>query len=333
MSSANLPSPPSGKQRRRPFLRAVLRGFGIVLPPVLTIVIFVWVGSTVQHYVLNPVTDRAGKVLARSLADVRDEDDLPEGAKLLEDGVYEIDGEPYQSIGPAGATEYVPVTVYDTVSEHRGLRPMPDNGEALYRLYVQIRYLQPYVVIPLSVLLFFAAMYLLGRFMAAGIGRVFWNLFERGVHQLPLVRNVYSSVKQVTDFMFSESDIEYTRVVAIEYPRKGLWSVGFVTSEGMLDIRAAANEPLLSVIIPSSPMPVTGYTVTVKKSEAIDLNISVDQAFQFIISCGVVVPPQQLSSPFDAPLTVPSGGTDTSEGLAGPPAPPSEMSSSAGEQI
>ena len=111
------------------------------------------------------------------------------------------------------------------------------------------------------------------------------------------MRNVYSSVKQVTDFMFSEQEIEYTRVIAIEYPRKGIWSLGLVTGESMADIGAAANEPVLSVLIPTSPMPFTGYTINVKRSEAVDLDITLDQAFQFIVSCGVVVPPQQIPDP------------------------------------
>ena len=61
----------------------------------------------------------------------------------------------------------------------------------------------------------------------------------------------------------------------------------------MLDIGSAANEPVVSVLMPTSPMPATGFTVTVRKSEVIDLNITVDQAIQFVVSCGVVVPPQQ----------------------------------------
>ena len=73
----------------------------------------------------------------------------------------------------------------------------------------------------------------------------------------------------------------------------------------MLDIRSAANEPVLSILVPTSPMPFTGYTMTVKKSETVDLNITVEQAFQFIISCGVVVPPQQLAELFDARQEVP----------------------------
>ncbi len=117
----------------------------------------------------------------------------------------------------------------------------------------------------------------------------------------------------MTDFVFSESDVEYTRVVALEYPRKGIWSLGLVTGESMLDIRSAANEPVLSVLVPTSPAPFTGFTVTIKKSEAIDLNLTIDQAFQFIVSCGVVVPAQQqqqhLKSAGGPPVQSAGGGT------------------------
>ena len=70
--------------------------------------------------------------------------------------------------------------------------------------------------------------------------------------------------------------------------------MGFVTSESLGAIHEAAGEPVLAVLMPYSPMPVTGCTITVRKSECIDLNITFDQACQFIVSCGVVVPPQQI---------------------------------------
>ena len=95
----------------------------------------------------------------------------------------------------------------------------------------------------------------------------------------------------------SESrDIEFTRVVAVQYPREGVWSVGFVTGESMLTIQNVAAEPVLSVLMPTSPMPATGFTITIRKSEAIDLDITIDQAIQFIVSCGVVVPTNQIDS-------------------------------------
>jgi uncharacterized membrane protein len=108
------------------------------------------------------------------------------------------------------------------------------------------------------------------------------------------VRNVYSSVKQVTEFFLSRRELEFTRVVAIEYPRKNCWAVAFVTGESPLDVIEAAGEPVISVLVPTSPMPVTGFTCIVLKREVVDLNITIDQALEYIISCGVVVPPHQI---------------------------------------
>ena len=187
------------------------------------------------------------------------------------------------------------------------------TAQGVYLRYVEIRYLQRHFVVPVFLCVFVFLLYLLGRFLAAGVGKFFWSNFERGIHRLPLVRNVYSSVKQVTDFLFSGSEIEYTRVIAVEYPRKGIWSLGLVTGDSMLEIRDAAGEEVMTVLMPTSPMPFTGFTVTVKKSETIDLNITMDQAFQFIVSCGVVIPPQQIEAALgtadtnDTALPAPAG--------------------------
>jgi uncharacterized membrane protein len=106
---------------------------------------------------------------------------------------------------------------------------------------------------------------------------------------------VYSSVKQVTDFVFSEREIEYTRVVAVEYPRKGIWQFAFVTGEALADVAAAANEPMLTVFFPCSPMPFTGFTAVVKRCDTLDLSITMEQAIQLLVSCGVVAPPNHVS--------------------------------------
>ena len=129
--------------------------------------------------------------------------------------------------------------------------------------------------------------------MAAGVGRILWRTLESIIHRLPIISNVYSAVKQVTDFAFSENEVQFNRVVALEYPRRGIWSMGFVTGESFLAIKNAAGEPMLSVLMPTSPMPATGFTISVPKSETIDLDITIDQAIQFCVSCGVVVPEHQ----------------------------------------
>lgn len=274
----------------RPFRRAMLRGLAVLLPPLLTIVIFVWIGRTVVDYLLEPLEYGTQQILVTSLADIRKPADL-DGAEVHQGRVV-LDATTYARTEDGN---FIPEEILDSVREGLGNRPMPTTAIGVYERYVNQQYLQRHVVIPVFLLFFLTALYMLGKFLAAGMGKFFLHQFEGIVHRIPLIRNVYTSVKQVTDFMFSEHEIEYTRVIAVEYPRKGIWSLGMVTGESMLDIQSAANEPVLSVLIPTSPMPFTGFTVTVKKSETIDLDITIDQAFQFIVSCGVVVPHHQMA--------------------------------------
>ena len=282
----------------------MLRGLGVLLPPLLTIVIFLWVGNTVASYLLEPLERVSEHLLVEYGSDIRLEADLPEGALAQGD---------YLPIEEGKVTKYVPDEVYALVAEKMGDAPMPATAVGVYEVYMQQRWLQRRFVIPIFLCVFILALYLLGKFLAAGMGRFFWNQFERLINRVPLVRNVYSSVKQVTDFLFTDPDLEYTRVVAVEYPRKGIWTVAFVTGESMVDIESAANEPVMSVLIPTSPMPFTGFTVTVKKSETVDLDLSVDQAFQFVVSCGVVVPPQQMIDALARQDATQSNGSPGSE--------------------
>jgi uncharacterized membrane protein len=258
-----------------PFRGAMLRGLGVLCPPLLTVLIIVWAINTTKSYFLEPVTGWAREGIVWCLADVRETAPANSDYHRLSNG------------------SYIPESVYDCV-QRQSDEPLPTTGDGFYRRYVDLTYLRPYCAIPFFLAVFVLLLYFLGKFMAAGIGRFFGHLFERIVSRLPGVRAVYSAVKQVSDFVFNEREIKVTRVVAVEYPRKGVWSMGFVTGESLLAIYEAAQEPVLAVLIPYSPVPVTGCTITVRKSECIDLDITFDQACQFIVSCGVVVPPQQL---------------------------------------
>jgi uncharacterized membrane protein len=336
--SPPLPPPESAGQRPKahPFRRAVLRRLGIVLPPLLTIVLFIWAWTTIDGYVLRPMESAASRVIVFFSMRSHVYDAIPSQVQLgnltLADGqnnpvpaaeleakignvdavlrrapllgwrvlAFTLDDVEYVPVGG----QWIPRHVYETVREKPGSLFLDSaTAEQIYDRYVHIRYLPRWRVIPVFLVLFVGLLYLLGKFLAAGMGRVFWMSIEAVIHRLPVVRNVYSSVKQVTDFVFSEREIEYTRVVAVEYPRKGMWSVGFVTGESMLDIRSAANEPVLSVLMPTSPMPATGFTITVRKSEAVDLDITIDQAIQFVVSCGVVVPSNQQQDGVSAKMS------------------------------
>ncbi len=276
-----------------PFRRAVLRGLGVVLPPLLTVVIFLWVGSTVARYVLTPLEGATRYVLVEYLSDIRRATDFDAGEKPLGDVAKDSDGKAFHRT-PDGL--YIPDDVYQNVSADLKRKDAdPATAREWYTRHVDDVWLRPWIVIPIFLSVFLLLLYMIGKFLAAGIGRFFYGQFESIINRVPLVSNVYSSVKQVTDFLFTDPDLNINRVVAVEYPRKGVWTVAFCTGESLLDIESAANESVMTVLIPTSPMPFTGFTITVKKSETVDLNLTIDQAFQFVVSCGVVVPPQQIT--------------------------------------
>lgn len=154
-------------------------------------------------------------------------------------------------------------------------------------------------VVPLDlvgVTLAVVLIYLVGGLVGSFVGRRAYLRGERLVQRVPLISSVYSSIKQVTDFLVGErpKNMQFSRVVAVQYPRKGLWSIGLVTGDTMQTIETNAGKPCLTVFIPSSPTPFTGYVITVPRDDTFDLPISVDDALRFTISGGVVVPPHEV---------------------------------------
>jgi len=283
---ADFPATRPARTKPRTFRGVVLRGLTFLLPPILTVVVLLWVISTVNSYVLEPVTAAAREALVWAISDVHEQ---PAGAKG--EGTTVIDGRSYTRLSSG---QYIPSAVADWWRNNLRNERMPATGEEVYREYVQARYLQPQVVIPVFVCLFILLLYVLGKFLAAEIG----GLFDWGILHLPIVRKVYAAVKQVTDFVFGENlgenqQLAYKRVVAIEYPRPGLWSIGLLMGEAVLDVSAAANEPCVTVMLPTSPALFTVKPVMIPLSKTHDVNMSIDQALQFVISCGVVMPDQQ----------------------------------------
>ncbi len=288
-----------------PFRIATLRGLAVLLPPLLTLLLFAWAWNTIDHSIIRPAESLSARFIVWRIADIRDNTEIQ---KALSDGSssyvkQNVDGtdvvltdkkEPFVKVG----RQWIPAEVASTVDEHPG-ETVPIDARQYYLRYAELTYLERHVVIPIVLIIFLGTMYLFGKLLAAGVGRMFWRFFESMIDQLPIIRNVYSSVKQVTDFAFSENSIgeanspQFNRVVALEYPRKGLWSMGFVTGESMIAIQDATGEPMLSVLMPTSPMPATGFTISVPKSQTIELDLTIDQAIQFCVSCGVVVPDHQ----------------------------------------
>lgn len=164
------------------------------------------------------------------------------------------------------------------------------------------------------------AVYTAGRLLGGYFGRRIYERLEAIITSIPVFKQVYPSVRQIVDFLFSEDQpIKFNRVVVVEYPRRGIWSVGFLTGPTLKSV-AARSGKAVTVFIPSSPTPFTGYTITVPQEEVIEVPISVEEAIRFAVSGGVLIPdhqqddhiPQIISDHLPEGL-VPAQGKDQTE--------------------
>lgn len=135
----------------------------------------------------------------------------------------------------------------------------------------------------------------IGAFLASVMGRTIWRFVENALANIPLFRSVYPHIKQVTDFLLTKKELAFSKVVAMEYPRKGTWSIGLVTGTGIKRVTAAVKNDFLTVFVPTSPTPFTGYVILVPKDETIELDYTIEEALRFVISGGVITPAEQLA--------------------------------------
>jgi len=193
--------------------------------------------------------------------------------------------------------------------------------------------------------------FFIGVFAASFIGRRLWRLVERLIVTIPFVKTIYPYAKQVTEFVFGESQVEFSHVVAIEFPRKGVWQIGFVTGHGLLQLKEHTGKKMVNVFVPSAPTPVTGYVVFMCADEVIFLDMTVEEVLPLIISGGVVVPDRQLTpeglEKFKERTSVmqveklrkmvekrlPGAALDIQPGKLPPPLPPDSSDQSGGQAV
>ncbi|WP_461467805.1 DUF502 domain-containing protein [Melaminivora sp.] len=116
------------------------------------------------------------------------------------------------------------------------------------------------------------------------------------VSRIPVVRSIYSSVKQVSDTLFSESGNAFRTAVLVQWPREGVWTVAFITGQPSGEVAAYLRDEYVSVYVPTTPNPTGGYFVLMRKSDCVELDMSIDAALKYIVSMGVVTPPDLLAA-------------------------------------
>lgn len=129
--------------------------------------------------------------------------------------------------------------------------------------------------------------------MAKGlIGRAVISFAEGLVERTPVVRSIYSGIKQISETVFAQSDRSFEKACVIEYPRNGIWAIGFISTNTKGEIAARGNngEPMLSVFLPTTPNPTSGFLLFVPEKDVIELDMTVEEAAKLVISAGLVYP-------------------------------------------
>jgi len=142
----------------------------------------------------------------------------------------------------------------------------------------------------LGVLFTLAILLGVGAIASNFVGKRLLGWGDAVVRRIPVVRSIYSSVKQVSDTLFSENGNAFRTAVLIEWPRPGAWTIAFVTGTPGGDVLNYLEDDYLGVYVPTTPNPTGGYFVMLKRSDCIELKMSVDEALKYIVSMGVVVP-------------------------------------------
>lgn len=153
----------------------------------------------------------------------------------------------------------------------------------------------PFAVPGLGLLVLVVALILVGALTASFFGRLWVRLSERLLNQMPVIRNVYSAVKQILETILAQQSNAFREAVLIEYPRRGLWAIGFLTGTTKGEVQNLTEEECINVFLPTTPNPTSGFLLFVPKKDIVRLSMTVEDAIKMVISGGIVTPPDNRS--------------------------------------
>jgi uncharacterized membrane protein len=322
MAASHQPPP---HRTRHPAQKFFLRGLLTLLPVVFTVFILVTAWGFVTRYVTGPVNSVLYWGLERNALGweaLRAIGVEPYDEALLDPQALPLElQDRLRELGSTDADFRAELAAWRDAREGFLRRPadLAIHGGRLRR---DVSARVPSVIgLLLSVLLVLS----LGSLAGGYLGARLLARAESALHVIPVVRSIYPYTKQLVDFFLAESKLEFDTVVALPYPRSGLWSLGFITSSGLRTLREHSGRNVVSVFVPSSPMPMTGYTIFAPAEDLIPMPFTVDEALRVIVSGGVLTPPQEAVAE-DARAALVAAARARREQASTPPHTPHEPS-------
>lgn len=181
---------------------------------------------------------------------------------------------------PLGITIFIIKILLDLLSQTYLLIPEGLRPENLFGVTI------PGFEIIMAIIILFST----GLVAANYLGKTLVETWEKFLDKIPLVRSIYTPLKKFAELILSDQTQSFSKVLLIQYPRKGLYSLCFQTSKDVGEIQEKSGEDVVCVFIPTTPNPTSGYIIMIPKDEVIELDMSVEDALKMIISLGVVVP-------------------------------------------
>ena len=270
---------------RNDFRRFFIKGLAVLLPTVLTLWILVKAYEFVDVAIAQPINGGIRFVMNKATPHV----------EVLQKAFEPTDAQVYKELATRNSENNRDVKETAVRSDLR--------SQAILQWW-NARWYMNFIGLIVAII----AVYVAGRLLGGFLGRRVQGRVESLLTSIPVIKQIYPYVKQVVDFLISdEKKIKFNRVVMVEYPRKGIWSVGLVTGSPMRSMQEKIQPkegPGITVFIPSSPTPFTGYTITVPRDSVIEIPITIDEALRFTISGGVLIPDHQTvkADPGDLPF-------------------------------
>lgn len=164
--------------------------------------------------------------------------------------------------------------------------------QPIFREYLDVRY-SKFLIFITGLLLTIVFIWTIGLIVTNFFGKKIFALFERLFKQIPFFRNIYISIRRLIENL-TVTKLAFRKVVLVEYPRKGIYSIGFVTADTWKEIQNVTPEHVINVFVPTTPNPTSGVLIIVPQDEIIFLKMTTDEAFFFIMSGGIVTPESEL---------------------------------------
>ncbi|MGB0844577.1 MAG: DUF502 domain-containing protein [Alphaproteobacteria bacterium] len=148
----------------------------------------------------------------------------------------------------------------------------------------------PFAFPGLGLIVVFLALVIIGFLTANLVGRMTIGFFERILARVPVISNIYKTVKQIFDTVLASRSSSFRKVVLIEYPRKGVWAIAFLAGETAAIVKEGMNEDVVSVFLPTTPNPTSGFFLLIPRNDVRELDMTIEEGVKMVVSSGIVVP-------------------------------------------